>query len=119
MWVKGLASVNAGNHQVRLSGGSHKCAGRVELWKAGHWGTVCDDEWDEQDANVVCNQLGCGYALSVNGQDGPYSQGKGPILMDQLNCTGREKSLWECPAVREGHDCGHKEDAGVVCSGMS
>ncbi|XP_026785317.3 deleted in malignant brain tumors 1 protein [Pangasianodon hypophthalmus] len=111
-----ISEVTCGNNKVRLSGGSHKCAGRVELWKAGQWGTVCDDEWDKQDADVVCAQLNCGYAISVNGQDGPYTQGKGPILMDELNCTGKERSLWECPAVREGHDCGHKEDAGVVCS---
>ncbi|XP_017310787.1 antigen WC1.1 [Ictalurus punctatus] len=111
-----ISEVICGNHKVRLSGGSHKCAGRVELWSAGQWGTVCDDEWDKQDADVICAQLNCGYAISVNGQDGPYSQGRGPILMDELNCTGKERSLWECPAVREGHDCGHKEDAGVVCS---
>ncbi|KAF5901265.1 T-cell differentiation antigen CD6-like isoform X1, partial [Clarias magur] len=111
-----ISEVICGHHNVRLSGGSHKCAGRVELWNAGQWGTVCDDEWDKQDADVVCAQLNCGYAISVNGQDGPYTQGKGPILMDELNCTGKERSLWECPAVREGHDCGHKEDAGVVCS---
>lgn len=91
----------------------------MELWNAGEWGTVCDDEWDKEDADVVCAQMKCGYAISVNGQGGPYSQGKGPILMDELNCTGQERSLWECPAVREDHDCGHKEDAGVVCSGMS
>ncbi|XP_053349076.1 deleted in malignant brain tumors 1 protein-like [Clarias gariepinus] len=111
-----MSEVICGKHEVRLSGGSHKCAGRVELWNAGQWGTVCDDEWDKQDADVVCAQLNCGYAISVNGQDGPYTQGKGRILMDELNCTGKERSLWECPAVREGHDCGHKEDAGVVCS---
>ncbi|XP_060798670.1 scavenger receptor cysteine-rich type 1 protein M130-like [Neoarius graeffei] len=111
-----ISEVICGNNKVRLSRGTHKCAGRVELWNAGQWGTVCDDQWDKEDADVVCAQMKCGYAISVNGQGGPYSQGKGPILMDELNCTGQERSLWECPAVREDNDCGHKEDAGVVCS---
>ncbi|XP_017537701.1 T-cell differentiation antigen CD6-like isoform X1 [Pygocentrus nattereri] len=111
-----LSTVECGNHLARLSGGSHRCSGRVELWRGGQWGTVCDDEWDKKDADVVCAQLGCGYAISVSGQGQPYGQGRGPIHLDELNCTGKERSLWECPAVKEHHDCGHKEDAGVVCS---
>ncbi|XP_077078660.1 T-cell differentiation antigen CD6-like isoform X3 [Siphateles boraxobius] len=110
-----LSEVKCGNAAIRLVGGSHRCGGRVEVWR-GSWGTVCDDKWDVEDANVVCSQLGCGHAVSVSGQGEPYGQGTGPIHLDELNCTGKERSLWECPALTQGHDCGHKEDAGVVCS---
>ncbi|XP_052440423.1 scavenger receptor cysteine-rich type 1 protein M160 [Carassius gibelio] len=110
-----LSEVECGNAPVRLMGGGHRCGGRVEVWR-GSWGTVCDDGWDMDDARVVCAQLGCGYPVSVSGQGEPYGQGIGSIHMDELNCTGKERSLWECPAIRNGHDCGHKEDAGVVCS---
>uniref|UniRef100_A0A8C2KZD4 SRCR domain-containing protein n=1 Tax=Cyprinus carpio TaxID=7962 RepID=A0A8C2KZD4_CYPCA len=110
-----LSEVKCGNAVVRLEGGGHRCGGRVEVWR-GSWGTVCDDGWDMEEAHVVCAQLGCGYAVSVSGQGEPYGQGTGLIHMDELNCTGKERSLWECPAITNGHDCGHKEDAGVVCS---
>ncbi|KAI2652473.1 T-cell differentiation antigen CD6 [Labeo rohita] len=110
-----LSEVKCGNAPVRLVGGGHRCGGRVEVWRES-WGTVCDDGWGLEDAHVVCAQLGCGYALSVSGHGEPYGKGTGPIHMDELNCTGKERTLWDCPAIMNGHDCGHKEDAGVVCS---
>ena len=49
-----------------------------------------------------------------------FGQGSGPILLDNLQCTGEEISLLEC--VDSGditvHDCQHSEDAGVRCEGM-
>ncbi|NXR97044.1 SRB4D protein, partial [Hypocryptadius cinnamomeus] len=96
-----------------------RCQGRVEIHYNGSWGTVCDDDWDIVDANVVCRQLGCGHAITLPAAM-TFGQGSGPIFLDNVDCKGSEAALSECWSHGWGiHNCYHYEDVAVVCNGAT
>ncbi|KAL4612949.1 neurotrypsin-like [Arapaima gigas] len=101
---------------LRLVDGLEEFEGRVEVYHNGRWGTICDDKWDDVDAEVVCRQLGLG-GIPKAWSWAHFGQGSGSILLDAVQCSGNELSLDECPhGGWEQHNCDHMEDAGVSCS---
>lgn len=110
-------TASADREKIRAVGGKDGCSGRVEVWHRGSWGTVCDDSWDMQDAEVACRQLGCGPAVSALAE-AAFGEGTGPIWLEQVECRGTEPSLQACWArTGDGGACRHKEDAAVNCLG--
>lgn len=103
--------------KVRLVGGAHRCEGRVEVELHGVWGTVCDDGWDKNDANVVCRELNCGAAsktLSGTIYKPPAPAGQ-KVLIQGVDCSGMEDTLSQCNHDFDVYNCPHEEDAGVQC----
>ena len=108
------------NGTLRLVGGSNYRRGRVEIFIEPNntWGIVCDDNWDDIDARVVCRQLGFGNTgTHVLTYPSPAPNGI-PIWLDDVACTGHESRLIDCPHDGlENHNCIDTEDAGVICTG--
>ncbi|XP_038068817.1 deleted in malignant brain tumors 1 protein-like [Patiria miniata] len=100
---------------VRLVGGS-RTSGRVEIYRGGSWGTICDSNWNVTDAGIVCRQLGFSDALEAKSA-AHFGQGSGPVHMDGLACEGSEEKITDCPShCWEETSCSHSHDAGVICS---
>ena len=103
-------------NQVGLVDGRNWNEGRVEIFHDGAWGTVCDDQWDSIDAQVVCRQLGLPDTGVQAHAGAHFGEGAGKILLDNVRCVGTETSLDQCQhSGWETHDCSHDKDAGVTC----
>ncbi|XP_061172011.1 scavenger receptor cysteine-rich type 1 protein M130-like [Saccostrea echinata] len=101
---------------TRLVNGSSNKEGRVEVFINGKWGTVCDDSWGHEDATVVCRSLGY-LGISTAHMSAYFGQGLGSTWLDNVNCNGREVSIFDCEHNGYGiENCGHNEDAGVTCT---
>ncbi|XP_068713192.1 immunoglobulin superfamily member 10-like [Montipora foliosa] len=106
---------NVCDGSLRLVGGTKRSEGRVEIYRNGVWGTVCDDSWDRKDAQVVCHALGFLSAMAAP-KGAHFGQGSGYIWLAEVECSGIESTLTECRHRGWGsHDCVHREDASVVC----
>ncbi|XP_037993947.1 deleted in malignant brain tumors 1 protein-like [Motacilla alba alba] len=118
-WDVGVTCADA--VELRLAGGGSPCAGRVEVKLQGHWGSVADDSWDMEDAEVVCQQLGCGSASGAFSARDRFGTGDGLVSLVMVDCRGDETTLWDCEIRGWGpyNRSISVSDTAVVCQGRS
>ncbi|NXK20884.1 C163A protein, partial [Arenaria interpres] len=117
-WDVGVTCTEA--VELRLAAGGGPCAGRVEVKLQGRWGTVGDANWDMEDAEVVCQQLGCGSAAGAYMAAYRFGQGSGPVSLAVIDCKGTETALWDCEVRGWGpYVVPHDFDTSVVCQGFA
>ncbi|XP_076759794.1 lysyl oxidase homolog 2B isoform X1 [Xylocopa sonorina] len=102
---------------IKLVGGENGGhEGNVEILHDGKWGSVCDDEWDYLEANVVCRQLGFDGAIKPT-TNGHFGQARRRYWMDNVYCDGSEDELSKCRFDGWAtSDCEGSEAAGVICA---
>ncbi|XP_030846995.1 deleted in malignant brain tumors 1 protein [Strongylocentrotus purpuratus] len=100
-------------YSVRLVNGPSPREGRVEIWYNDQWNTICDDNWNYDEAEIVCRQLGYGTDNVTPRSLAYYGEGSGPI--QRVECWGWEDSWESCTLSSGNSSCGHYEDAGVRC----
>ncbi|XP_013407241.1 scavenger receptor cysteine-rich domain superfamily protein-like [Lingula anatina] len=103
---------------VRLSGGSANNEGRVEVFHDTEWGSVCDDRFGNDEAAVVCRELGFpGFRRHIQGSNRVFGRGLQRIWLNNVRCKGTEASIVNCTHDGWGnHDCVPEDEAvGVEC----
>ncbi|XP_051795476.1 lysyl oxidase homolog 2-like [Acanthochromis polyacanthus] len=118
---------------VRLVNGTSLCSGRLEVRsnQFNHsnqsnqfnqsnqsnqgWSSVCEADFDLQDAEVVCRELGCGAPWVLWGP--LYGEVEAPWWSREFQCGGRESALMDCrSSASHRNTCSPGRAAGLTCS---
>ncbi|XP_059187494.1 CD5 antigen-like [Centropristis striata] len=99
----------------RLVNGTSLCSGRLEVTSNQSWSSVCEDNFDHQDAEVVCRELGCGAPSVLQGA--LYGEVETPMWTKEFQCGGNESSLLDCRSSgSDRNTCSPGRAVGLTCS---
>ncbi|XP_041825302.1 scavenger receptor cysteine-rich type 1 protein M130-like isoform X1 [Melanotaenia boesemani] len=100
---------------VRLLNGSSVCSGRLEVKSDQTWSSVCEADFDQQDAEVVCRELDCGPPSVLQGA--LYGEGEAPMWTKEFQCGGHESALLDCRSSdSDRNTCSPGRAARLTCS---
>ncbi|XP_053177484.1 scavenger receptor cysteine-rich type 1 protein M130-like [Scomber japonicus] len=100
---------------VRLVNGTSLCSGRLEVKSEQSWSSVCEADFDQQDAEVVCRELGCGTPSVLQGA--LYGEVEAPMWTKEFQCGGNESALLDCRRSDSARrTCSPGKAVGLTCS---
>ncbi|XP_022606755.1 scavenger receptor cysteine-rich type 1 protein M130-like [Seriola dumerili] len=100
---------------VRLVNGTSLCSGRLEVKSNQWWSSVCEADFDQQDAEVVCRELGCGAPSVLQGA--LYGEVEAPMWTKEFQCGGNESALLDCSSSDSARTtCSPGKAVGLTCS---
>jgi deleted-in-malignant-brain-tumors protein 1 len=79
-------------------------------------GTVCDDEFTDRSASLICQEMGyaCAKGHYLQRPSSTLQAGM-DIVLDNIKCGNVSTAFEECSYVT-GHNCVHSEDVFLTCS---
>lgn len=102
---------------LRLRGGTQGCAGWLDVFYNGTWGSVCSNALKDTSLAVICKQLGCGEQGWLENR--PVHTVLGTSWVDNIECRRLPNStLWHCPSAPwHPHSCARGEEVWITCAG--
>ena len=112
-----LLSFNVANIQLQGMIGSRSVGyyhGGVSIYnpKKNQYEYICDEEWDINDAHVVCHMLGFPGALDATVRSEYGQPSAKDSWISNVQCNGTESSIFDCP-YEENFNCSRSRSAGV------
>ncbi|XP_067451804.1 uncharacterized protein [Thunnus thynnus] len=106
---------NSAVDSVRLVNGTKRCSGRLEVKSEQSWSSVCEADFDQQDAEVVCKELSCGAPSVLQGA--LYGEVEAPMWTKEFQCGGHESALLDCGRSDSARStCSPGKAVGLTCS---
>ncbi|XP_063755747.1 scavenger receptor cysteine-rich type 1 protein M130-like [Eleginops maclovinus] len=110
-----LWTLKAAADSVKLLDGTSLCSGRLEVKSNRSWSSVCEADFDQQDAAVVCRELGCGAPSVLQGA--LYGEVEAPMWTKEFQCGGHESALLDCRSSgSERNICSPGRAVSLTCS---
>ncbi|KAH9508820.1 hypothetical protein Btru_050135 [Bulinus truncatus] len=103
---------------LRLVGIKDSTNGRLEIYANGQWGTICVDQWTDNEAKVACHMMGFNRSLARSTSFYPSELEMAMNSFDQVHCSGNEDHIVYCNVTANNwdvHDCSKLGVAGVKC----
>ncbi|TNN49649.1 Scavenger receptor cysteine-rich type 1 protein M130 [Liparis tanakae] len=101
------------SESVRLVNGTSLCSGQLKVKSDQSWSSVYEDDFDQQDAEVVCRELGCGAPSVLQGA--LYGDSESPMWTKEFHCEGHEAVLLDCDSFARNTRSSGKA-VGLTCS---
>ena len=67
--------------------------GHVEIFYNSTWGTICDDHFDNNGADVLCRMAGYASGVYNLAYKQQYATKASRIWLDDVRCVGNEESM--------------------------
>ena len=102
---------------VRMVRKDQECAGWLEVFYNGTWGSICRSPMEDITVSMICRQLDCGNSGSLT-TSVALREGSRPRWVDRIRCQKTDTSLWQCPSDPWNYNsCYPKDEAYISCAG--